>query len=251
VNPGIDERRRVVIAVVVTENLSKQYNERFLWEGLNLRVKPGDVVAVRGESGSGKTTLLHCLGGLESFGGSAVVSGVDVAALTRPGRRRYLGQTVSFLFQNYGLVDNWTVAKNLDLVRRGRGRADFDQARREALAEVGLPPAVLADRVFRLSGGEQQRVALARVVLKGGALIMADEPTSALDDGNAERLTAVLERLAAAGAAVLVATHDPRVIRRCSQEIVLGTLGGEDIGPRAAPPARAALTHSRDGGQTA
>jgi len=215
--------------IVSTKGFTKRFGQRVLWAGIQMKAGPGDMIAVRGESGSGKTTLLHCLGALEPFDGMVTVDGADVRRLKGRSLRNHLAHTVSYLFQNYGLVDNWTVARNLDVVRYGAKRGAFAHDQSRVLKEVGLDLDVVHRKTSSLSGGEQQRVSLARVLLKPARLVLADEPTSALDDENAGRLVGLLQQLARDGRAVLVATHDPRVIDACSGEFVLGRVGLEDV----------------------
>lgn len=225
---GDSDMDTTTVPNVLVRNFSKQFGQRQLWHDLNFNLADGDMVALRGESGAGKTTLLHCLGGLEPFDGSVHVDGTDIRGLRGVRLRAYLANTVTYLFQNYGLIDNWTVQKNLDVVRRRHSPGEFASMKAAALEKAGVESNLWQRRVFGLSGGEQQRVALARAFLKGGKLILADEPTSALDDDNTSRLLDVLQELAEAGASLLIATHDPRVLRACSRSIVLGTIGSEE-----------------------
>jgi putative ABC transport system ATP-binding protein len=171
-------------------------------------------VAVTGRSGVGKTTLLNCIGLTDRVSaGHLEIDGTDVTRASFATRRVLFRETVGHLFQNYALVDDWSVDANLDVAFIGTGtrRAHRAPLRRSALSRVGLGD-VGRRRAWSLSGGEQQRVALARLVLRSPRLIVADEPTAALDDDNVEIVLSVLDGLRAAGAAVVVSTHDRRVI---------------------------------------
>ncbi|MDR1266739.1 MAG: ATP-binding cassette domain-containing protein [Propionibacteriaceae bacterium] len=212
---------------LVTRGFGKRFGRRVLWQNWDFQLAAGEICALRGESGSGKTTFLHCLGGLEPFDGRVEVDGLAVQDLRGRSRRRYLADTVTFLFQNYGLVDQWSARRNLDIVRGRRPAAGFALDAQNALEQAGLE-IDLGQPTQSLSGGEQQRLSLARASLKGGRLMLADEPTSALDDANAARLADVLLALADQGATVLIATHDPRVQRICTRQLILGQLGDED-----------------------
>jgi len=214
--------------VIAAEGFGKRFGDRWLWQDMSFQIEAGQIVALRGESGSGKTTFLNCLGGLEPSCGRLDVDGQPVNRLRGSARRRYLASTVTFLFQNYGLVDDWSVSRNLDVVVPRGSRADLARRKEAALRRVGLADLDPRQEVHGLSGGEQQRVALARVALKPGRVLLADEPTSALDDGNAARLVDIVVELAQGGATAVIATHDPRVLRVCSQELTLGRLGDED-----------------------
>ena len=143
------------------------------------------------------------IGALEpADSGSILVDGTDITR--RNNRRGYLRHTVGFLFQNFALVDNKTVRENLKLIKNDC-RSDISPE--EALARVGLADK-LDQKVYSLSGGEQQRVALARLMIKRCTLVLADEPTGSLDRQNAERVFDLLEMLQGMGKTVLMATHD-------------------------------------------
>lgn len=203
-------------ALVVAADVTKRFKERRLWSGLSFNVEPGQMMAVLGQSGSGKTTLLNCIGALDTIDdGLLIVDGLDVRRLAGRGRRQFFRQTVGFLFQNYALIDSWTVSRNLDVALdhlRG-GSKEKHRRKSEMLERLGLSD-VIDQPVYSLSGGEQQRVALARLMLKEARVLLVDEPTSALDDGNAALLAELLLERCAGGAAVVISTHDPRVITR-------------------------------------
>ncbi|MCH6471325.1 ABC transporter ATP-binding protein [Sinomonas terrae] len=198
------------------ESISKTINERELWSSVNLAVGPGEIFDLVGQSGSGKTTLLNCLGGLAPVDdGEIRIDGVHIGKSPRTVRRRLLRSHIGFLFQSYALIDSWTIEQNLSLAFRGRTRRSERRRRaREVLDRLNLH-AELETPVYLLSGGEQQRVALARVMLKQPKIILADEPTSALDDHHCELLLEVLREHCAGGGAVVVATHDPRLMDVC------------------------------------
>jgi putative ABC transport system ATP-binding protein len=143
-------------------------------------------------------------------------------------REGLLRGTVGHLFQNYALVDDWSVDANLDVAFIGTGtrRARRAPLRRAALSRVGLGDGGRR-RAWSLSGGEQQRVALARLLLRSPRLLVADEPTAALDDDNVAMVLSVLDGLRASGAAVVISTHDHRVID-WSDDVI-------DLTPRRAP----------------
>lgn len=200
--------------------VSKQRGGRTLWEDLTFSVDAGEVVALTGPSGCGKSTLLDCVGHIDRVdSGTISIGGVDVGRSAR--RARLLRRDhIGYLFQDFGLVHDATVGANVDLARptgRGRRRGLSTGA---ALEQVGLRGRSSA-RAHELSGGEQQRVALARLLVKQPSVILADEPTSALDADNAALVLDRLESFAAAGAAVLIATHAPSVTRRAARVIAL------------------------------
>lgn len=207
--------------MLTTTALTKRFGDRRLWADVDLKFDAGSLTALIGPSGSGKSTLLNCLGLLEEpSSGSIEAEGVDLTSLGMGGRRRFRRDKLGYLFQNYALIENATVGQNLDVAlraRRVRGTR-AREARIAALERVGLAGRE-GDRVSRLSGGEQQRVALARLMVKEPVLVLADEPTGALDSDNADVVVATLRELARDGACVVIATHDDRVRDQCDETV--------------------------------
>ncbi|CAL9477135.1 ABC transporter ATP-binding protein [Streptomyces sp. enrichment culture] len=198
-------------------SLSKTFGPRTLWSGLTTTVNKGEMLALVGPSGAGKSTLLNCIGLLDKpNSGEIRFEGKDITRFGRRDTRRFRRETLGYLFQNYALMENATIRENLEIAtkprRSARGRANSDIA--EALDRVGLAGRG-DEKVHHLSGGEQQRVALARLIVKEPALVLADEPTGALDHANATAVVDVLREMSEAGCAVVVATHDDRVRDRC------------------------------------
>jgi putative ABC transport system ATP-binding protein len=197
------------------------FDERKLWSGLDLVLKPGRMTALVGPSGSGKSTLLNCFGLLETpTGGEISFDGLNLTGLRSGAVRRFRRDVLGYLFQNYALVENATIEQNLDVALRARRRrgAEARAAASEALERVGLPGRQ-RERVSRLSGGEQQRVALARLLVKQPKLVLADEPTGALDRGNTETVVRLLREMADEGACVVIATHDDWVRDQCDEVV--------------------------------
>ncbi|MEU9334917.1 ATP-binding cassette domain-containing protein [Streptomyces sp. NPDC048290] len=206
------------------ENLSKSYGSRTLWSDVAFTVARGEMLALIGPSGSGKSTLLNCLGLLDKPSTGAIqYEGKDI---TRFGRREIRGfrrDALGYLFQNYALIENATVAENLKVAVKPR-RYSRDQPSTniaEALDRVGLGGRE-KETIHHLSGGEQQRVALARLMVKRPALVLADEPTGALDDANANMVVDVLRAMSEAGCAVVIATHSTPVREQCDRAFALG-----------------------------
>ncbi len=207
---------------------SKSFGDRHLWTNVNLTIATGEMVALVGPSGSGKSTLLNCLGLLEPLGaGQILVGGRDITRLSAGKARRFRRDTLGYLFQNYALIESTSIRRNLDVVlsagQRLR-RAAVRERQERALEEVGLAGRG-ATKVFTLSGGEQQRVARARLLVKQPAIILADEPTGALDDDNAAMVMAALRGFAEQGAAVVVATHSEFVKERCDRVVDVRLVG--------------------------
>jgi putative ABC transport system ATP-binding protein len=200
--------------LVTLRGLVKTYREgeteRVVLRGVNAAIGRGEFVAVAGRSGSGKSTLLNLLCGIDDpTAGEVIVDGTAVMGLAEPERTLFRRRRVGFIFQSYNLIPTLTVEENLLLPLELIGRIDRG-ARAEAAAllqEVGL-----ADRVRsfpdRLSGGEQQRVAVARALVHSPELILADEPTGNLDMASAQGILALLARLSRERKkTVIAATH--------------------------------------------
>ena len=187
--------------------------------GVSFAVQEGELVAITGESGSGKTTILGILGCLDRpSGGSYRLVGAEMSKLPETKRARIRGARIGFVFQAYNLLPRATAYKNVELPLVYAGVPGRDRRDRvlEALADVGL-----SDRIdhlpTQLSGGQQQRVAIARAVVARPSVVLADEPTGNLDSRSAEEVLALLERLNAEGATIVLVTHSADVAARAAR----------------------------------
>lgn len=189
--------------MITIKNLSKSFGEKKLFENYSLQINDGEFVIFTGVSGCGKTTLLNMIGSLESAdSGEIEVDGMDITQ--KKNQREYLKRKVGFLFQNFALVDNKTVEENLKLVKNNcRSGVSIE----EALEMVGLSDKA-KQKVYSLSGGEQQRAALARLIVKKCDCVLADEPTGSLDRKNADTVFSILEKINESGKTVIMVTHD-------------------------------------------
>ncbi|MFI8597932.1 ABC transporter ATP-binding protein [Rothia koreensis] len=196
---------------------------RPIWGGLEMSAEPREMVAIMGPSGSGKTTLLNCLGALtRPTSGALTIGGISVHPASAAVRRKFRRDHVGYLFQNFALVESESVERNivdpLRIMPRKRRPSTSDISR--ALGELGLPGRE-KDKVCRLSGGEQQRVALAAVLVKRPSLILADEPTGSLDSANGHVIIESIRRLTDQGACAVIATHDRDVADCCDRVVDL------------------------------
>lgn len=188
--------------------LNKAFDDHVLFQDFNLSVDQGEFIAFSGPSGCGKTTLLNMIGALEPYdSGSICVKGADIGK--RKNSLRYFSDTVGFLFQNFALIEDKTVESNLEIIKeKNRSRISIETA----LRSVGLE-SKLNSKVYTLSGGEQQRVALARLMVKKCDLILADEPTGSLDKKNAAIVMHILKKLNQMGKTVILVSHDVEAIK--------------------------------------
>ncbi len=182
--------------------------------GVDLAVEPGEIVALLGPSGSGKSTLLQAVGLLEGgFEGSIKLAGEEASRLDDDGRTRLRRELLGFVYQFHHLLPEFTAIENVVLPQlvRGRSRSEADERARTFLATLGLGHR-LDHRPAQLSGGEQQRVAVARALANQPPLVLADEPTGNLDEATADTvLDEFLKLVRGQGSAALVATHNERL----------------------------------------
>jgi putative ABC transport system ATP-binding protein len=205
--------------ILVARGVSKVYrtaaHEVTALRDIHLVIEPGDFVAVMGPSGSGKTTLLNCLSGLDDIDeGTVTVESKDIHAMPDGDRTAHRARSMGFIFQSYNLIPVLSAAENVELPllligmkpAQARGRA------RDMLDRVGLAERH-QHRPNELSGGEQQRVAVARALVSQPAIVWADEPTGNLDSQMAASVLTLLQEVHAAGQTIVVVTHDASIAR--------------------------------------
>lgn len=190
------------------KNISKKYGNHKILENINLDIYQGDFICIFGKSGGGKTTLLNIIGTLEEYDEGELVcfskhnpirNGKESELL-----RRY---KIAYLFQNFALVDNMTVQENLNLAVKYSRSTDKKSIIKKALMNMGIEDK-LKSKIFELSGGEQQRVALARNMVKPYEIMLADEPTGSLDSENKKIVIDTLVKLNKLGKTIIVVSHD-------------------------------------------
>jgi len=185
--------------------------------GLSMSVKEGEVISIIGPSGSGKTTLLNIMGGLDTAtAGSVIVGNVEVTALSTSKLIDYRRKTVGHIFQTLNLIPTLTAAENVELpmIAMGVGRGMRSERVKALLEVVGLTPRA-SHKPDELSGGEQQRVAMAAALANDAPVILADEPTGELDTTNAKIVVDYLVKISRElGKTIVMVTHDPNVARQ-------------------------------------
>lgn len=196
---------------IILSNVCKKFGNKVLFDNLSLKVERGEFLSIMGESGAGKTTLLNIMSLLEKpDSGNITICGYkNPTFYSRKAinlRRNY----ISYLFQNYGLIDTETVENNLKIAIHFKSINKKQNLISNALEQVGLQ-GYEKRKVYTLSGGEQQRVALAKVIAKSPQIIFADEPTGSLDEANRNYVLKILKELNCKGKTIIVVTHDPYV----------------------------------------
>ena len=213
---------------------------------VSLEAGRGEFLAIIGRSGSGKTTLLNLIAGLDKPDqGTVIVNGDDITQYGDREMTNFRRHTIGFVFQSFGLLPLLSAAENVELALRIAGVGIRQRGRRtdELLEEVGLTHRA-GHRPYELSGGEQQRVAVARALANEPPLLIADEPTGELDSATGAQIFQLLRDVAASGVTVVTATHDPFVIQHVDRVVEMDdgalTSSGSDDGPAQQPRARPA-----------
>ena len=176
------------MADIILSNICKRFGEKTLFENFSLKIERGEFLSIMGESGAGKTTLLNMMGLLDRpDSGTVVLCGQENPAFSSRTAVNLRRRHISYLFQNYGLIDTETVENNMRIATHFKSISKKKERRliADALEQVGLQ-GYEKRKVYTLSGGEQQRVALAKVIAKSPQIIFADEPTGSLDECNRE-----------------------------------------------------------------
>ncbi|MBI2882133.1 MAG: ABC transporter ATP-binding protein [Candidatus Tectomicrobia bacterium] len=237
---------------ILVRDLVKDYDGRVrALDRVDLEIRPGEWVAVMGASGSGKTTLLNLIAGLDRpTAGTLWVDGADLPSLSEEERARFRREKVGLIFQQFHLIPYLTAVENVMLAQHFHSMADRGEAG-EALRRVGLGERT-GHLPSRLSGGEQQRVCIARALINRPGLILADEPTGNLDAENEEGVLEIFRGLHEAGHTLLIVTHNLRIGFRADRIVQLahgrvvsdewthprpeGPVCGERASAAAAPP---------------
>lgn len=207
------------MTTITTENLAVQIDGRLILENITVQFQPGTMTAITGESGSGKSTLLNALGLLlPAASGSVFIDGENTSSWGDRQKESFWRKHAAFIYQDYGVIDEenlfFNVALTQQLAKRYSNEIDA------ILSEVGLGGRGKSKAAV-LSGGEKQRLGIARAIFKNASVIFADEPTASLDPDNAAKVISLLRERALAGAIVVIATHDPALAAECTNQIKL------------------------------
>lgn len=202
---------------IKANNVSLSINGRSILSNVSLLAEGGKMTALSGKSGSGKTTLLNCLGLIHPIdSGEVLLDNINATNWGEAKRTAFWRDSASFIYQDYGIIDDETVSFNVSLKKLGSNQHRIS----EVLDAVGLGGRE-KDMAMVLSGGEKQRLGIARAMYKNASVIFADEPTASLDEVNRQRIVSLLRDCANRGAAVILATHDERLINECDTVVAL------------------------------
>ena len=202
--------------MIQINHVKKTIGGHVIFDDLSMQIADQEFAVLTGPSGCGKTTLLHMIGGIEPVDSGDILVG-DFNVAKGKNLMHYYRHEVGFLFQNFALVERKTVAENLGMIRKD-ARSSLSMA--DALRLVGMAGKE-KQMVYSLSGGEQQRIALARLMMKQCSLILADEPTGSLDPNNAAQVMEILKSFSEMGKTVIMVTHAPNLIEPSMRHIAL------------------------------
>ncbi|HHH8565659.1 TPA: ATP-binding cassette domain-containing protein, partial [Streptococcus pyogenes] len=200
-------------------NVTKKFSSKKIFTDLNLTFEAGKSYALIGGSGSGKSTLLNIIGRLEKIDNGKVL--VDEQDIWKIKERTFFKNIIGYVFQNYSLIENKTVYDNLKLINKDKKKISA------VLEKVGLSSDYLNQKIYELSGGQAQRVAIARMLMKPRKIILADEPTGALDGEIGKEIINLLLSETAENKYVIIATHDPAVYNKVDFIIDMKDIGSK------------------------
>lgn len=213
----MENKEKVILEL---KNVSKIYTSVNALSNINLKVRKGEWLAIMGSSGSGKTTMMNIIGCMDRpSNGQVLIDGKDISKESQKNLTEIRREKIGLIFQQFHLISYLTALENVMLAQYYHSMIDEKEAL-EALAKVGLK-----DRAKhlpnQLSGGEQQRVCIARALINNPEIILADEPTGNLDEANEIMVLEIFKQLHNEGATIIVVTHDPEVGDEAQRKIIL------------------------------
>ena len=209
--------------MIETVNLSKSYGNHVVINNLNLKINEQEIVAIVGPSGCGKSTLLNIIGQIDDqYDGTLLIDEKTMNKLNQSQKEKFIRYHINYLFQNFALIETETVKENLliGLEYSKLKKQEKNERIAEVLKKVKLEK-TLNKKVYELSGGEQQRIALARIMLKPGNIVLADEPTGNLDKDSSLLVMKVLKELQKDGKTIIIVTHSEEIARQCDRIVEL------------------------------
>jgi putative ABC transport system ATP-binding protein len=226
------------MVIIKLKDLHKIYDESgtpvHALKGISLEIEKGEFISIVGPSGSGKTTLLNLIGGLDTpTSGSVIIEGKDITKFSSKELVLFRLYNIGFVFQDYSLLPVLTAKENVEMpmLLQGLPKREYERRAVEVLEKVGLKDK-MNHKPSQLSGGEQQRIAVARAIAPKPKFILADEPTANLDSASAENLLEIMRQLNQdEGTTFIFSTHDPRVVAKARRVITLkdGEITSDEI----------------------
>lgn len=213
-----------MINIITIDIQSKKYGDKEILKNFKEEIKDNELVSILGPSGCGKTTLLNMIGAIDNdYTGTIMYDDVNIKNVKD--KDKLIRENINYLFQNYALIENESVLNNLLLALEYEKFKKDEKIKKvqNALKMVGLS-GYENKLIYTLSGGEQQRIALARVILKRGNIILADEPTGNLDNDNKEIVLSILKNMKEKGKTIIMVTHDKSLTKSCDRTIILQKL---------------------------
>ncbi|WP_409069287.1 ABC transporter ATP-binding protein [Clostridium sp. FAM 1755] len=211
------------MSIIKMQNITKKFGNKIILNKFSLDVKEGELLAITGLSGSGKSTILNIIGLLEDIdSGKFILDGNENIKVNSSKANKILREIIGYLFQNFALIDEETVLYNLQLALKyvKKSKNEKKDLIKHALKHMNLEN-YEKRKIYELSGGEQQRVSIARLILKPSKIILADEPTGSLDVQNRDLVLFHLKELNKQGKTVIIVTHDIEVAQKCNRIISL------------------------------
>jgi lipoprotein-releasing system ATP-binding protein len=208
--------------MIEVKNIQKSFGDLHVLKGINLYVKKGEIVAIIGKSGAGKTTLLQIIGTLDQPDqGQVIINGIDVFALKDKELARFRNHHIGFIFQFHQLLPEFTALENVMIPAMIAGEKDAQQRAEKLLSDLGLSDR-MSHKPNELSGGEKQRVAVARAMMMAPDVILADEPSGSLDETNKKELHKLLLELRNKyNQTIIIVTHDKELASICDRVITM------------------------------
>ena len=213
--------------IIKTESLTKIYNPlslnpKLALDQVSLDVKEGEFIAIMGKSGSGKTTLLNILSTIDDLTkGKLFIYGKNIYEMSETERAHFRKENIGFIFQNFNLLDTLTVNENIILPLKLAGKIIDEEDFKQIIKDLEIDD-LLDKYPFECSGGQSQRVAVARTLVMHPKIIFADEPTGNLDSENTENIIHLLENLnRSTGQTIIMVTHDNELAKRCNKRVEL------------------------------
>ena len=208
--------------MIEVKNIQKSFGDLHVLKGINLRVNKGEIVAIIGKSGAGKTTLLQIIGTLDQPDqGQVFINGIDVFALKDKELARFRNHHIGFIFQFHQLLPEFTALENVMIPAMIAGEKDAQPRAEKLLTDLGLSDRI-SHKPNELSGGEKQRVAVARAMMMSPDVILADEPSGSLDETNKKELHKLLLELRDKyNQTIIIVTHDKELASICDRVITM------------------------------